>query len=156
MHMQNVNVVGGARRAFDELLVKDVIFWTSLASSYVHCGLPRHGLGLLCEMGLDGVKPNAMTVSTILPACSELKDLLSGQAIHGFVVRNGIGENVFVCGALVSMYARCMSIKQDWLVFDNISHHDIVSWNVILTAYFTNRECKKGLALFYHMRNEGV
>ncbi|KAJ7981995.1 Pentatricopeptide repeat-containing protein [Quillaja saponaria] len=148
--------VEGARRAFDELLVKDVISWTSLASSYLNIGLPRQGLGILCEMGLEGVKPNSMTVSTVLPACSELKDLLAGRAIHGFVVRSGIGDNVFICSALVCMYASCLSIKQAQLVFDNLSHHDVVSWNVILTAYFTNKQSEKGLALFYQMRNEGI
>ncbi|KAK9937568.1 hypothetical protein M0R45_014347 [Rubus argutus] len=33
---------------------------------------------------------------------------------------------------------------------------DVVSWNVLLTAYFSNRECEKGMALFWRMRNEGV
>ena len=46
-------------------------------------------------------------VSSILPACSKLKDLKSGRAIHGFAMRYEMMENVFVCSALVSMYAKC-------------------------------------------------
>lgn len=54
------------------------------------------------------------------------------------------------------MYASCSSIRNVQLVFDNMSQQDVVLWNVILMAFFSNKECEKGLALFYHMRNDGV
>lgn len=148
--------VEDARRVFDCVPLKDVISWTSLSSCYVTCGLPRQGLEAFREMVLNGVRPNVVTVSSILPACSELKTLNSGREIHGFVVKHGMGENLFVCSALVSMYASCLSIRQAQLVFYNMSRRDSVLWNVILTAYFFNKECEKGLALFCQMRNEGV
>ena len=148
--------VEDARWVFDGMRVKDVISWTSLSSCYVTYGLPRQGLEEFREMMLNGVRPNVVTVSSILPACSELKTLNSGREIHGFVVKNEMGENLFVCSALVSMYASCLRIRHARLVFDNMSRRDVVLWNVILTAYFSNKECEKGLELFYQMRNEDV
>ncbi|KAK7243934.1 hypothetical protein RIF29_38750 [Crotalaria pallida] len=148
--------VEGARRVFDDMVVKDVVSWTSLSSCYVNCGLPRRGLVIFREMGLSGVKANSVTVSSILPACSELKDLNSGRVIHGYAMRHGMVENVFVCSALVSMYARCLSVKQAREVFDWMPHRDVVSWNGVLTAYFTSKEYEKGLALFSQMSREGV
>ncbi|WVZ00251.1 hypothetical protein V8G54_026320 [Vigna mungo] len=148
--------IEGARQVFDDLVVKDVVSWTSMSSCYVNCGLPRQGLAVFHEMGRNGVKPNSVTVSSILPACSELKDLKSGRAIHGFAMRNGMMENVYVCSALVSMYARCLSVKPARLVFDLMPHRDVVSWNGVLSAYFTNKEYEKGLALFSQMRSKGV
>uniref|UniRef100_A0A7N2N1F9 Pentatricopeptide repeat-containing protein n=1 Tax=Quercus lobata TaxID=97700 RepID=A0A7N2N1F9_QUELO len=148
--------VEDARRVFDGMRVKDVISWTSLSSCYVTYGLPRQGLEVFREMMLNGVRPSVVTVSSILPACSELKTLNSGREIHGFVVKNEMGENLFVCSALVGMYASCLSIRHAQLVFDNMSRRDVVLWNVILTAYFSNKECEKGLELFYQMRNEDV
>ncbi|KAM1244516.1 hypothetical protein ACFX1X_036302 [Malus domestica] len=148
--------VDGARRVFDAMGVKDVVTWTTLCSCYVNCGMPRQGLDAFREMGLNGVRPNVVTVSSILPACSELKDLNLGRVIHGFVVRHGMEENVFVSNALVNIYASCLSIKQAQLVFDMMSKRDVVSWNVLLTAYFSNRDCKKGVTLFYRMRREVV
>ncbi|GMP28212.1 hypothetical protein CsSME_00003850 [Camellia sinensis var. sinensis] len=146
----------GAIKVFACLRVKDVISWTSIASCYVNCGLPREALRSFREMGLRGVRPNSITLSSILPACSELKDLSSGREIHGFVVRNGLGDNVFVSSALVNMYASCLSITQAQLVFENMSQRDIVSWNAIITAYFLNRECEKALCLFHRMRTGGA
>lgn len=148
--------VEDARRLFDEMTAKDVVSWTSLSSCYVTCRLPRQGLEEFRQMLLNGVRPNVVTVSSILPACSELRTLNLGREIHGFVVKHAMGGNLFVSSALVSMYASCLSIRQAQLVFDNMSQRDTVLWNVILTAYFSNKESEKGLALFYQMRNEGV
>ncbi|KAL6313561.1 hypothetical protein AAG906_006926 [Vitis piasezkii] len=135
---------------------RDVISWTSMASCYVNCGLLREALGAFRKMGLNGERPNSVTVSSILPACADLKDLKSGREVHGFVVRNGMRGNVFVSSALVNMYASCLSIRQAQLVFDSMSRRDTVSWNVLITAYFLNKECEKGLSVFGRMMSEGV
>lgn len=146
----------GAERVFDGLMMKDVITWTSFCSCYVNCGLPREALRALRQMGLSGTRPNAMTLSSVLPACSDLKYLPLGREIHGFGIKNGMGENVFVNSALVDMYASCSSIKNAEIVFNNIPQPDVVSWNVIISAYFSNGECEKALTKFLQMRKQGV
>ncbi|XP_042503995.1 pentatricopeptide repeat-containing protein At1g20230-like [Macadamia integrifolia] len=146
----------GACKVFDEMPTKDVISWTSKSMCYVHCGLPREALQVIRQMSLTGMRPNSITVSSILPACSALKDLSSGREIHGFVVRNGMGENVFVSSGLVDMYANCLSMQQAQAVFDNMSHRDTVSWNVILTAHFSTGGFEKGLNIFYQMSTARV
>ncbi|XP_044481879.1 pentatricopeptide repeat-containing protein At1g20230-like [Mangifera indica] len=148
--------VDGARQVFDDICVKNVVSWTSMCSSYMNCGLLRQGLEAFREMGLNGVRPNSVTVSSVLPACSELRDVNLGRQMHGFVIRNGMESNAFVSSALVNMYASCIRIREAEVVFSNMSQRDVVSWNGILTACFLNEEFEKGLALFYQMRNEGV
>ncbi|KAI3452097.1 hypothetical protein Pfo_008762 [Paulownia fortunei] len=146
----------GAERVFDDLRLKDVITWTSFCSCYVNCGLPREALHAFREMGLTGIRPNGMTLSSVLPACSDLKCLNLGREIHGFGIKNGMGENVFVNSALVDMYSSCSSIKHAELVFYNMPQLDVVSWNVIISAYFSNGECGKALNKFQQMRIQGV
>ncbi|KAF2301614.1 hypothetical protein GH714_028274 [Hevea brasiliensis] len=148
--------VDGAKRAFDDMVVKDVVSWTSMASCYVNCGMSREGVLAFREMGSDGIRPNSLTVSSVLPAFADLKELKLGREIHGFVLRTAMEGNVYVSSALVNMYASCMSLRQARLVFDNMSQRDVVSWNVILTAYFLNKECENGLALFHQMRETGI
>ncbi|KAK6116193.1 hypothetical protein DH2020_050066 [Rehmannia glutinosa] len=146
----------GAERVFGDLRMKDVITWTSFCSCYVNCGLPSEALLAFREMGLSGIKPNAMSLSSILPACSDLKCLNMGREIHGFGIKNGMGENVFVNSALVDMYSSCSSIKHAEMVFHNMPRPDVVSWNVIISAYFSNGNCEKALKKFQQMRNQGV
>ncbi|XXG81276.1 hypothetical protein AAC387_Pa09g1951 [Persea americana] len=146
----------GAQKVFDDMPMKDVISWTSIAASYVNCGLPGEALRVFREMGLSRVRPNSVAVSTVLPACSDLKALNLGREIHGLVVRNWQGENVFVSSGLVDMYAKCSSIRQARMVFDSMTRRDIVSWNVILTTYFSNGDCEEALKLFDSMKGEGI
>ncbi|KAL6551682.1 hypothetical protein OROGR_007836 [Orobanche gracilis] len=146
----------GAESVFGDLKTKDVITWTSFCSCYVNCGLPREALSAFRDMGLSGIKPNAMTLSSILPACSESKCLNLGREVHGFGIKNGMGANMFVSSALVDMYSSCSSIKHAELVFDNMPHADVVSWNVIISAYFSTGNSDKALTKFRLMRNQGV
>ncbi|WCJ40324.1 Pentatricopeptide repeat (PPR) superfamily protein [Euphorbia peplus] len=148
--------VDGARRVFDDMVVKDVVSWTSMASCYVNCGMSRHGLLAVREMSLDGVRPNSLTVSSVLRGCGDLKDLKCGREIHGFSLRNAMDGNVFVNSALVNMYASCLSLKQARMVFNSLPRRDIVLWNALLTANFLNKECDGGLALFYQMGRNGI
>ncbi|KAI3808596.1 hypothetical protein L1987_24551 [Smallanthus sonchifolius] len=145
----------GAKRVFNDLQFRDVISWTSMCSCYVSCGKPGNGLQAFREMVLDGVRPNSVSLSSILPACSNLKYLNLGREIHGFVVRNGIRENVFISSALVDMYATCLCIKQAELVFNRVVNRNIVSHNVMISAYFENGEAAKALAIFKRMKSGG-
>ncbi|XP_010680958.2 pentatricopeptide repeat-containing protein At1g20230 [Beta vulgaris subsp. vulgaris] len=146
----------GAQSVFNELPVKDVISWTSLLSSYVNCGFLGEALQAFCKMGLNGLRPNAVTLSSILPACSVMKCLNLGRQIHGYAVKDGFGENAFVTSALVDMYASCSCLADAQLVFDNMLVRDIVSWNVIVSAYFLNGESERALSRFGKMRKQGV
>jgi pentatricopeptide repeat protein len=65
-------------------------------------------------------------------------------------------ENVFVCSALVSLYTKCLSVREARVVFDLMPHRDVVSWNGVLTAYFKNKEYEKGFSLFLKMSRDGV
>lgn len=148
--------LSGAERVFGELCSKDVISWTSFCSCHVACGLPEKALSVFREMGSSKIMPNAMTLSTVIPACSSLKSLNWGREIHGFSIKNGMEDNTFVNCALVDMYANCASIMNAELVFRNMPNLDTVSWNVIISAYFSNGECCKALNKFHQMRSEGV
>ncbi|KAF5193074.1 Pentatricopeptide repeat [Thalictrum thalictroides] len=67
-----------------------------------------------------------------------------------------MGHNVFISSGIVDMYANCLSITKAQLVFDGMSQRDSVSWNVILTSYFSNGDCEKAINLFHQMKCEGV
>ncbi|XP_073005565.1 pentatricopeptide repeat-containing protein At2g29760, chloroplastic-like [Typha latifolia] len=146
----------GAREVFKELQGKDVISWTSLIKAYVNCRLPRDALQVLREMLFSGQRPNSVTLSTILPVCSELKLLDIGREIHCFTLRNGLVNDIFVNSGLVDMYANCLSTREARIIFDSIKDKDAISWIVILAAYFHAGECEEALKLFAWMKSQNA
>ncbi|RHN74608.1 putative pentatricopeptide [Medicago truncatula] len=130
-----------AQTLFNLMPRRDVVSWNSLSVCYVNSGFPQQGLKVCNEMGQNGVKLNPVTMLSILPVCSDLQDLKLGKEIHEFVMRHSMVENLFVCNALVNLYAKYLYA---------------ISWNGVLTAYFTNKEYKKGLSLFSQISKDGV
>ncbi|XP_011627772.1 pentatricopeptide repeat-containing protein At4g14050, mitochondrial [Amborella trichopoda] len=148
--------VWGATEVFKGLEERDVISWTTMASAYLHCGLSKKALEIVREMQINGVKPNSVTVSLVLKACSDLKALNLGREFHGYVLRMGLEANVYVSSGLVDVYANCLDSVRARLVFDRIQERDVVSWNVILTTYFRSGVSGKAFELFREMKASGI
>lgn len=146
----------GAMTVFDSLVLKDVISWTSVIAAHVNSGLSHKALQLFREMTLYGLRPNSVTLSSLLPACSYLKALNTGKVIHGYAIRNGLVDNLFVSSALVDTYAKCLSIMYARNVFHKLPRKDTISWNVILAALFSNGHQEEALDLFETMKLEGA
>jgi hypothetical protein len=66
-----------------------------------------------------GVKPNAVSIISVLPTCAKLAALGVGKQIHGYSNRNQFQSDVFVGTALVDMYAKCGSIRNVCRVLTN-------------------------------------
>nr|XP_010908164.1 pentatricopeptide repeat-containing protein At2g29760, chloroplastic [Elaeis guineensis] len=146
----------GARRVFNDIPEKDVVSWTSLVAAYVNCRLPIEALQAFRDMLSSGMKPNSVTLSTVLRVCSGLKALNPGKEIHCFVLRNAIEDDAFIGSGLADVYANCSSTQQARIAFDSIPRKDIVSWIVILTAYFSDGNSEEALKLFEQMKSERV
>jgi hypothetical protein len=58
-------------------------------------------------MQVQGIKPNSITIVSVLPACAHLLALEQGKQIHGYAIRSGFESDVVVGTGLVNMYAKC-------------------------------------------------
>lgn len=94
------------------------------------------------------MKPNALTVSSILPACAHLEALQDGQVIHDYVIKRGLESNPYVMSALIDMYVKCrhMDYAHQW--FDEMSSRDVVSWSAMVSGYAQNGHGDEALKLF--------
>jgi len=142
-----------AQTLFNLMPHKDVAPWNSLSSCYVNCGFPHQGLNISQKIGWNRVKSNQVTMLGILCACSDLK---SGKEIHGFIVRHGMVEDLFVCTALVNLYAKCLCVTKAQTLFDLMPHRDVVSWNSLSMCYVNCGFPQQGLKVCHEMGRNGV
>ncbi|CAA6665256.1 unnamed protein product [Spirodela intermedia] len=84
-----------------------------------------------------GLEPDAATLVTVLPACSQLGDVAEGRKIHRLVLlgAGGLYEETSVGNALLSFYSRCGLLADAARVFSQIQDRDLVSWNAMLGCY---------------------
>jgi pentatricopeptide repeat protein len=142
-----------ARRLFDQMPNKDVVAWSAMISGYAQNGYASEALVLFRQMQ---VKPNRVTVVSVLPACADLANLQEGKRIHDYVIENGFESDVSVGTALVAMYAKCGSIEHALQLFDKMPKRDVVSWNAMIAAYAQSGYANEALRLLYQMQLAGV
>ena len=61
--------------------------------------------GIFYEMKNAGIKPDAISYISVLPACSQLAALEQGKDVHNHVIESKLETNEVVMGALLEMYA---------------------------------------------------
>ncbi|CAL5333724.1 unnamed protein product [Camellia sinensis] len=148
--------LGAAHKIFSDMPFRDGGSWNAMISGFCQNGNVSEALGVLDEMRFDGMKMDCVTVSTILPACAQMDDILHGMLIHLYVIKHGLEFDVFVSNALINMYAKFGNIRQAQKVFDQMFVRDLVSWNSIIAAYEQNAHPDTALEFFGEMQSNGI
>ncbi|KAF8379620.1 hypothetical protein HHK36_029061 [Tetracentron sinense] len=149
-----------ARKVFDEVSqrgIDDVVSWNSIVAAYVQMGYSRRALKLFDRMTDDvRLRPDAVSLVNILPACASVGALMQGRQAHSFALRNGLFEDVFVGNAVMDMYAKCGKMGEANKVFEGMEIKDVVSWNAMVSGYSQSGSFGDALQLFEKMREERI
>ncbi|XP_010254272.2 PREDICTED: pentatricopeptide repeat-containing protein At3g22690-like [Nelumbo nucifera] len=148
--------IGVARKLFDEMPERDVVAWTTMISGYAQLNYPEESFLLFDEMRRAGVKPNNVTILSLISACGHLQALGRGKWLHSYIVENNMESNCIVANALVSMYAKCKIMSYALEVFDNILTRDVVTWNSLIGGFVQNGLPAEALRLFKEMQCSDV
>ncbi|KAF9622003.1 hypothetical protein IFM89_029223 [Coptis chinensis] len=143
--------VDEARVIFNSMDERDVVCWNVMIDGYTQHARPSESLGLFRKMLSAKVKPNEITVLSVLSACGQLGALESGKWMHSYIKNNGIQINVHVGTALVDMYCKSGSLEDARLVFDGIKDKDVVAWNSMIVGYAMHGHSQDALELFSRM-----
>lgn len=144
-----------ARRVFDKMPSGDAVSWNSMISGYSQAGRYGECLELYFEMekGLDGVRPDGVTVASVLHACSHTKDLATGMRVHQFAAESGVEMDPMVWNSVIGFYAKCGSLDYARSLFDEMPVRDAVSYNAMITGYMAYGFVDKAMDLFYLMES---
>ncbi|VVB06040.1 unnamed protein product [Arabis nemorensis] len=135
-----------AEMIFSKMEDKDLVTWNTMITGYVFSEFHEDALLVLHKMqnserkaseGVSrvGLKPNSITLMTILPSCAALSALAKGKEIHAYAIKNNLATDVAVGSALVDMYAKCGCLHMSRKVFEQIPIKNVITWNVIVMAY---------------------
>lgn len=146
-----------AKQVFDKLPVRDVVSWTSLITGYAECGHGKEAVGCFEQMELDGVCSDSALLVCILKACSAIRAVDKGQAIHSEIERQGLlRTNPAIGNTLVDMYAKFGLIVKAQQVFDSLPVRNLVSWNALMAGYAEHGLGEETVKCFERMQFEGV
>ncbi|KAK6159410.1 hypothetical protein DH2020_006724 [Rehmannia glutinosa] len=147
--------IAKAQIIFSQISNKNLVSWTILVSGLTKNGLFLEAVEVFYEMMVQEIRPNEITIASVLPAFGKLGVALMGKSVHCYWIRHNFGGNVFVETGLVDMYSKfgCMRIARN--LFDNMPVRNVVSWNAIISGYSENGFEEEALWMFNMMRRNG-
>ncbi|XP_058082328.1 pentatricopeptide repeat-containing protein At1g08070, chloroplastic-like [Magnolia sinica] len=121
-----------ARSLFDEMPERDLLSWSAMIAGYSQSAWAMEAVVLFQEMLVAGVRPDSVTLVSVLQACSQIGALDIGQWLHAYVDRNKLRHDVVLGTSLVDMYAKCGCIDIALQVFRGMLRKNVLSWNAML------------------------
>ncbi|KAF8398080.1 hypothetical protein HHK36_017006 [Tetracentron sinense] len=126
--------------------------WNMIVRGFSHSKEPEKALYWYSKMTNSGLSPDKFTFPFLLKACSRLFNLGNGQQIHCQIVKVGPLNDPHVDSSLVHFYTSCGDLDFAQMVFEKISHRNVVFWNVMISGSARNGRFKEALGFFHQMR----
>ncbi|KAK1288267.1 Pentatricopeptide repeat-containing protein [Acorus calamus] len=104
----------------------------------------------------EKVKPNSVTLVSLLSACARLGIPQTGKSIHSYAIKNPINLDVALCTALVTMYAKCSHINKAFHVFTSMESKNLQAWTIMITAFADHGRGMDAIDLFTKMEASGL
>lgn len=131
---------------------RNAISWTALLSGYVSNGRLEQALRSIEWMQQEGLKPDTVTIATVLPVCGKLRALKQGKELHGFAVKNGFLPNVSIATSLMMMYSKCGVLEYSIRVFDKLEVRNVISWTAMIESNIESGCLHEALDVFRLMQ----
>ncbi|XP_027353125.1 pentatricopeptide repeat-containing protein At5g15300 [Abrus precatorius] len=140
-----------ALQMFAQIPQPDTFMWNTFIRGSCQSPDPMHAVALYTQMHQRAVKPNNFTFPFVLKACTKLFWVNTGSAIHGRVLRFGLGSNVVVRNTLLVFHAKCGDFKVATELFDDSDKGDVVAWSALISGCAKRGDLSVARKLFDEM-----
>ncbi|PIN00806.1 hypothetical protein CDL12_14705 [Handroanthus impetiginosus] len=147
-----------AFRVFDGIVDKNEVSWTAMIGGCNEYRDYARAFACIRAMQYEDIKPNRVTLISILPACVELGSVKHGKEIHGYAIRHGYDLDAQFSSALLHMYCECGGELQiARLIFNRCVKKEIVMWSCMIAGYSHSKaSAREAIRLFNEMQMEGI
>ncbi|KAI3680424.1 hypothetical protein L6452_35194 [Arctium lappa] len=121
-----------ATELFHAMPERDIVSWNAVIGGYAKGGPKGEAFKHLILLLQCCFRPNECSITCVLTSC---EDCMGLSQLHSLAIRLGLGDDLSLTNALITMYARCGDLGSARLAFDTLETKDIVSWTAMMLAY---------------------
>lgn len=145
-----------AHHVFEETPERDVVVWGAMIAGFSHNRLHREALEYVRWMVEEGIKPNSVIITTVLPSIGEVCARRLGQEVHAYVLKTkSYSKQVTIQSALIDMYCKCGDLKSGRQVFYSSMERNVICWTALMSGYASNGRLEQALRSTIWMQQEG-
>ncbi|XP_068638784.1 pentatricopeptide repeat-containing protein At2g22410, mitochondrial [Aristolochia californica] len=145
-----------SRELFNKVPERDIVMWNAVIAGYVQLRRGKEALSLFHEMQSSSIKPNAVTMVSLLSACALLGALDIGLWAHHYIDLHGIPLSVELGTALVDMYAKCGNIRKATEVFEDMLERNSLTWTAMIGGLAMHGLGRDAINYFHKMIDIGL
>ncbi|XP_050208403.1 putative pentatricopeptide repeat-containing protein At3g23330 [Mercurialis annua] len=134
----------------------EIVSWSSMVSGYVRNGEYEYALQTFSSMVRDHVLVDKFTVTSVVSACANIGFLELGRQIHAYILKIGHKVDAHLASSLVDMYAKCGSLNDAQMIFNQNSDLNVVLWTSMISGCALHGQAREAIRLFECMMNEGI
>ncbi|KAK6805072.1 hypothetical protein RDI58_002856 [Solanum bulbocastanum] len=134
----------------------NIFLFNSMIKGYSLRGPYQNSVVFFSTMKRRGIWADEFTFAPLLKACANLEDLEMGQGVHKHVLALGFGRFGSIRIGIVELYSGCGRMMDAKKVFDEMSHRDVILWNLMVKGYSQSGNVDMGLGLFRQMGERTV
>ncbi|GAB2265316.1 hypothetical protein Dimus_000380 [Dionaea muscipula] len=140
---------------------RDIYSWNSMITGFVRAGRATEALDFFREMLLvlsdnenGGVRPDKVTVASVLSACASVGAIDYGNWVHCYLKRRGLEFDMVLRTALVDMYGKCGDVERALEIFNQMLNKDVFAWTAMISVFAIHGCAKEAFNLFRQMEQE--
>ena len=125
-----------------------------MIAGHSQCGFYEDCKSLYRKM-LDStrLRPNGITLVSVLQACAQPNDLVFVKEVHQFVIERKIEMDVSAHNLLIGLYAKCGSLDHARELFNVMSNKDEITYGSIISGYMAHGFVDKAMDLLWEIKN---
>ena len=132
-------------------LNSDTFIGTTLIRMYSECNLFLDAMDVFIRLP----KHNSITCLCFLSACASHRALSHGMFLHTYMIELGYVLNVIMVTAILTMYGRCGSLEDAFMMFERVPNLNLVSWNAMIATFAQCGKSAHSISLWEKMICEG-
>lgn len=132
---------------------KNLVSLTALVSGYAEKG--DMNLVVECFSQMLDMRPDAVSMVSILHGSSDPAFISYGLAIHAYGLKTGLCADCLVVNGLISMYSKFGDIEKGFYLFSEMGEKQLISWNAIISGCIQVGRASDAVELFCQMRMSG-
>ncbi|CAM0909884.1 unnamed protein product [Alopecurus aequalis] len=151
--------MGAAQELFDRMgsSLRDVVTWNTMMGGYLHRGDSAAAIALFHRLMQEQddqrkPRPTAVTMATVVTACTQVGDFALGRVIHLSIRQLRIIPDAVLSNALMDMYFKCGSVDRALEVFSTLpGAPNLFCWNTVIAGLGRNGRGEDAVRAFRGM-----
>ncbi|XP_071674273.1 pentatricopeptide repeat-containing protein At2g22410, mitochondrial-like [Lolium perenne] len=148
--------VKDAMALFSAMPHKDNVSWSTLISGCVQNNQSSDALSVFDSMRSQGIRPDEVTVVSVISACTNLSALEKGRSVHQYIRQNNYHITLVLGTSLIDMYMKCGCLEAALEVFNVMEEKGTPCWNAVIVGLAMNGLVTKALDMFSEMEASGT